>query len=148
MFEFYPNFIKIFPFLFRNQRRSVDSLNQLQKSLYSSVKQLLPKAKLASDNVFYEQMARRQRIKDVCSEFANEPGIIFLLFFCYFCWNPFDRKYFDIYRKSEVQKCCRKLNHPKDVVRLLYILTRIKLFCYYLTFTIKIQFKWDVFTNF
>ena len=43
MFEFYPNFIEIFPFLFRNQRRSVDSLNQLQKSLYSSVKQLLPK---------------------------------------------------------------------------------------------------------
>ena len=59
---------------FRNSRRSIDSFNQLQKSLYSSVKQLLPQAKLSSNNVFYEQMARRQKIKDVCKEFVNEPG--------------------------------------------------------------------------
>ena len=42
MFEFYP-FLDFSIYFFRNQRRSVDSLNQLQKSLYSSVKQLLPK---------------------------------------------------------------------------------------------------------
>ena len=58
-----------------------------------------PKAKLSSDNVFYEQMARRQRIKDVCSEFANEPGITFLLFFLLiFGHKP----------EVEVQKCIRK----------------------------------------
>ena len=59
-----------------------------------------PKAKLSSDNVFYEQMARRQRIKDVCSEFANEPGTTFLLFFCYL---SFGHK-----PEVEVQKCIRK----------------------------------------
>ena len=71
---------------FRNQRRNVDSFNQVQKSLYASVKQLLPRGKLVgtSKNVFYEQMVRRQKIKEVCLEFANDPGELQSLDVTYF----------------------------------------------------------------
>lgn len=59
-------------FLYRNQRRSVEGLNHLQKALYSSVKRILPKSFPKQNNdTFYEQMIRRQRISDVCQAFAS-----------------------------------------------------------------------------
>ena len=46
----------------------------MQRSLLESVKQYEPHSKnFVKSNAFYEQMNRRQRIVDVCQDFAN-PG--------------------------------------------------------------------------
>ncbi len=58
----------------RNQRRNVDNLNQMQKSLYASLKRSLPDQDFGKYQTFSEQMKRRQRISDTCQKFANPEG--------------------------------------------------------------------------